>query len=59
MHARLDCKYGGNGVILCSIPSGKSTVALNGGVVVSKSDIQCSDRGLFLGSGDYELPFQF
>ena len=59
VHARLDCKYGGNGVILCPIPSGKLNIAFNGYVVVSKLQIQCSSWGSFRGRGEYKFAFQF
>ena len=57
--ARLDCKYGRNEVILCSLPSAKSNVALNDSVIVSNSEIYCSSWGLFPGRGGYEFAFQF
>ena len=59
MHARLDCKYGANEVILCSIPAGKSNITLNDGVVVSNSEIYSSSWGSFPGMGEYEFAFQF
>ena len=59
MHAILDCKYGRNEVILCSLPSGKSNVALNDSVIASSSEIHCSSGRLFPGRGEYEFAFQF
>ena len=44
--------------MLCLIPSRWSNLTPNGGVVVSKSEIQCSDRGLFHGRGGLEFSFQ-
>ena len=44
MHARLDYKYGGNGVILCPIPPGKLNIAFSGGVLVSKSETKSMEE---------------
>ena len=44
VHARLDYKYGGTGVILCPIPPGKLNIAFSGGVLVSKSETKSMEE---------------
>ena len=44
--------------LLCNV-SGKFQCTCNGGVVVSKSELQSSSQGSFSESGEYEIAFQF